>query len=59
VSGSLVVVGAGIGCARITREARAAIAAADEVLYLVPDPVSASGIEALNPSARSRHGFYE
>jgi hypothetical protein len=59
VSGSLVVVGAGIGFARITLEARAAIAAADEVLYLVPDPVSASGIEALNPSARSLHGFYE
>ena len=50
VSGSLVVVGAGIGFARITLEARAAIAAADEVLYLVPDPVSATGIEALNPS---------
>jgi hypothetical protein len=29
------------------------------VLYLVPDPVSASGIEALNPSARSLHGMYE
>ena len=43
----------------MTLEARAAIAAADEVLYLVPDPVSASGIEALNPSARSLHGLYE
>ena len=59
VSGSLIVVGAGIGFARITLEARAAIAAADEVLYLVPDPVSATGIEALNPSARSLHGLYE
>ena len=59
MSGSLVVVGAGIGFARMTLEARAAIAAADEVLYLVPDPVSATGIEALNPNARSLHGFYE
>ena len=59
MSGSLVVVGAGIGFARITLEARAAIAAADEVLYLVPDPVSAAGIEALNPAARSLHDFYE
>ena len=59
VSGSLVVVGAGIGFARITLEARAAIAAADEVLYLVPDPVSATGIEALNPRAQSLHGLYE
>jgi siroheme synthase len=58
VSGSLVVVGAGIGFARITLEARAAIAAAEEVLYLVPDPVSATGIEALNPSARSLHTLY-
>ena len=38
LTGSLVVVGTGIGFARITLEARAAIAAADEVLYLVPDP---------------------
>jgi hypothetical protein len=59
VSGSLVVVGAGIGFTRITLEARAAIEAADEVLYLVPDPVSASGIEALNRRSRSLHGLYE
>jgi uncharacterized protein YabN with tetrapyrrole methylase and pyrophosphatase domain len=59
VTGSLVVVGAGIGFARITLEARAAIAAADEVLYLVPDPVSATGILALNTSARSLHELYE
>ena len=59
MTGSLVVVGAGIGFARITLEARAAIAAADEVLYLVPDPVSATGIQALNTSARSLHEHYE
>jgi uncharacterized protein YabN with tetrapyrrole methylase and pyrophosphatase domain len=59
VSGSLVVVGVGIGFARTTLEARAAMAASDEVLYLVPDPVSATAIEALSPGARSLHGFYE
>ena len=59
LSGSLVVVGTGIGFARITLEARAAIAAADAVLYLVPDHVSATGIEALNPRAQSLHGLYE
>jgi uncharacterized protein YabN with tetrapyrrole methylase and pyrophosphatase domain len=59
LSGSLLVVGTGIGFARITLEARAAIAAAEAVLYLVPDPVSAAGIEALNPSARSLDHFYE
>lgn len=59
LSGSLVVVGTGIGFARITLEARAAIAAADEVLYLVPDPVSASGIETLNPRAQSLDDLYE
>jgi uncharacterized protein YabN with tetrapyrrole methylase and pyrophosphatase domain len=59
LSGSLVVVGTGIGFARITLEARAAIAAADEVLYLVRDPVSASAIDKLNPRARSLHDLYE
>lgn len=29
------------------------------MLYLVPDPVSAAAIEALNPRARSLHGCYE
>jgi uncharacterized protein YabN with tetrapyrrole methylase and pyrophosphatase domain len=29
------------------------------VLYLVPDHVSATGIEALNPRAQSLHGVYE
>lgn len=59
MTGSLVVVGTGIGFARITLEARAAIEAAEEVLYLVPDPISATGIEALNPRARSLHDLYE
>ena len=36
----------------MTSEARAAIESADEVLYLVTDPISAEGIERLNPNAR-------
>ncbi|MBA3476060.1 MAG: hypothetical protein H0T10_04825 [Actinobacteria bacterium] len=59
MSGSLIVVGTGIGFARITLEARAAISAADEVLYLVADPVSATAVEALNPRARSLDDLYE
>ena len=58
-AGSLVVVGTGIGFARITIEARAAIAAADEVLYLVPDAVSEVTVTELNPRARSLAGLYE
>lgn len=42
----------------MTVEARAAIAAADEVLYLVPDPVTAHAIERLNGSARSLEDCY-
>lgn len=57
--GSLVVVGTGIGFARITLEARAAIAAADELLYLVPDAVSEAAILGLSPQARSLAGLYE
>ena len=48
--GSLVVVGTGIGVARLTAEARAAIAAADEVLYLIPDPISVHAVEAAEPA---------
>ncbi|MDQ3065741.1 MAG: SAM-dependent methyltransferase [Actinomycetota bacterium] len=58
MSGSLTVVGTGIGFARLTSEARAAIEAAEEVLYLVPEPVAAHGIELLNPSARSLEHCY-
>lgn len=35
-----------------------AIEGADEVLYLVPDPISTQGIETLNPRARSLAGCY-
>ena len=57
--GSLVVVGTGIGFARITLEARAAIAAAEDVLYLVPDAVSDAALLELSPQARSLAGLYE
>ena len=52
--GSLTVVGTGIQlAAHLTPEARAAIQQADEVLYLVGDPVTDSLIEDLNPRCRS------
>jgi siroheme synthase len=57
--GSLVVVGTGIGFARITLEARAAIAAADEVLYLVPDGVAEVAVRELNSTTRSLAACYE
>ena len=57
--GSLTVVGTGIDVVtQLTPASRAAIAAADEVLYLVADPVSALRVEALNPRARSLDAFY-
>ena len=58
MTGSLLVVGTGIGAARITAEARAAIEAADQVLYLVPDPISVYAIEALNGSSTSLEHCY-
>lgn len=58
MSGSLLVVGTGIGAARMTHEARSAIRAADDVLYLVPDPVSEDAIRALKPTARSLADCY-
>jgi uroporphyrin-III C-methyltransferase len=57
--GSLTVVGTGIDVAtQLTPGARAAIEAADVVLYLLADAVGALRIEALNPQARSLDGFY-
>jgi precorrin-3B methylase len=53
VTGSLVIVGTGMGAAQLTAQARAAIEAADEVLYLIPDPVSVHAVERLNPRSRS------
>lgn len=53
MSGSLTVVGTGIGAAQLTAEARAAIAGADDVLYLVGDPMSERAILELCPEATS------
>jgi uncharacterized protein YabN with tetrapyrrole methylase and pyrophosphatase domain len=58
-SGSLIVVGTGIQLAvHLTPSARAAIERADELLYLVADPVTRSWIEELNPNASSLERFY-
>jgi uncharacterized protein YabN with tetrapyrrole methylase and pyrophosphatase domain len=59
-SGSLTVVGTGIRLGmQLTPEARAALTAADEVLYLVPDEVAMTWIERLNPRSRSLHEHYQ
>jgi uncharacterized protein YabN with tetrapyrrole methylase and pyrophosphatase domain len=58
--GSLTVVGTGIQLGvQVTPHSRAVIEWADEVLYLVADPLAAQLIEQLNPNARSLDGFYE
>jgi precorrin-6B methylase 1 len=58
-TGSLTVVGTGIDVVtQLTPASQAAIGRADEVLYLVADPVSALRVEELNPKARSLDGFY-
>ena len=58
MTGRLVVVGTGIGAARLTDEARAAIEAADELLYLIPDAISVHAVRQLNPRARSLEHCY-
>jgi uncharacterized protein YabN with tetrapyrrole methylase and pyrophosphatase domain len=59
-AGSLTVVGTGIQLAsQVTPQARAAIEGADEVLYLVADPLTAVWIERLNPNARSLDAHYQ
>jgi uncharacterized protein YabN with tetrapyrrole methylase and pyrophosphatase domain len=58
VTGSLVVVGTGMGATQLTAQARAAIEAADEVLYLIPDPISVHAVEQLNPRSRSLEHCY-
>lgn len=56
---SLTVVGVGIAVpAHVTAEARACLERADEVLYLVADPVAAAWIESVNPRSRSLEGSY-
>jgi uncharacterized protein YabN with tetrapyrrole methylase and pyrophosphatase domain len=59
LTGSLVVVGTGIGAGQLTAESRAAIAAADEVLYLIGDPVAVHAVRDLNGRSRSLEGCYE
>ena len=58
MTGRLVVVGTGIGAARLTAEARAAIEAADELLYLIPDAISVHAVRQLNPRSRSLEHCY-
>ena len=58
MTGRLIVVGTGIGAARLTAEARAAIEAADELLYLIPDSISVLAVEQLNPRSRSLADCY-
>jgi len=60
VPGSLTVVGTGIQlAAHLTPEARAAIEAADEVMYLMSDIVALQSIQRLNPNVRSLQELYE
>jgi uncharacterized protein YabN with tetrapyrrole methylase and pyrophosphatase domain len=59
-TGSLIVVGTGIeAIGQITLAARRAIEGADEVLYLVPDPLTQRWIERLNPASESLRDLYE
>ena len=58
MTGSLVVVGTGIGATRLTIEAKAAIEAADQVLHLIPDPISVHAVEQLNPRSRTLEHCY-
>ena len=59
MTGSLVVVGTGIGAAQLTTEARAELAGADEVFYLVGDPLSERAVLDLVPHAQSLGASYE
>lgn len=58
--GALTIVGTGIQLGtQITAESRAVLEQADEVLYLLADPVMMDWVERLNPNARSLHTSYE
>jgi len=59
VTGSLVVVGTGIGAGQLTTEAKSELASADEVFFLVGDPVSEHAVLDLAPAATSLAGCYE
>lgn len=56
---SLTVVGMGIQVpAHVTAEVLACLETADEVLYLLADPVAGAWVEKVNPKARSLHHLY-
>lgn len=58
--GSLIVVGTGIRAGiQLTDEARDAIERADEVLFVVADPIAAGVVRRLNPRARTLDHLYE
>jgi uncharacterized protein YabN with tetrapyrrole methylase and pyrophosphatase domain len=58
--GSLTVVGTGFEVpGHVTQHTRAYLEIADEVLYLLTDPVAATWIERVNPNARSLVDHYE
>ena len=59
MTGSLVVVGTGIGAAQLTTEARAEIAGAEEVFFLVGDAVSEHTVRELAQQASSLGSCYE
>ena len=57
--GSLIVVGTGIeAIGQVTLAAQRAMEGADELLYLVPDPVTQEWIEGLNPVRESLQDMY-
>ena len=57
--GSLTVVGIGIEVpAHVTAETKALLERADEVLYLVADPLTASWLTSVNPRSRALHAHY-
>jgi uncharacterized protein YabN with tetrapyrrole methylase and pyrophosphatase domain len=57
---SLTVVGLGINApAHVTQETLTCLERADEVLYLVADPVAVAWLEQVNPRTRPLHEFYE
>ncbi len=58
MSGSLVVVGTGIGPAQLTTEARAAIAAADHVFFAAGDALTEAEIGKLSTNASSLAVFF-
>jgi hypothetical protein len=59
-SGSLIVLGTGIeAIGHVTLAARRALEGADEVLHLVPDPLTRRWIESLNPVCESLQSLYQ